>query len=208
MPRLKDGGTSVRFESSGRAVVSAGPTIKQAEAHRIDGKFGTPKVTLELKSPRGEPVLAVHAAAHVFSSSPPRSDVKYQIEFSTDAGKSWQPLVKDWTVNRQGDEPKDFWSQSLCWGTRELAMPVTGPIQFRFRNDGGKAFARCEAHLTYAVEKRDASLVRFAWSDDSGPHEKAHVVPAAGKGDDAVWHLPTGKGVQTHWVEFEQVTPH
>ena len=26
-------------------------------------------------------------------------------------------MVKDWTITRRGDEPADFWSQSLCWGS-------------------------------------------------------------------------------------------
>ena len=106
-------------------------------------------MTLELPSPRGEPVVAVYAAAHVLSSSPPNPEVKYQIEASTDGGKTWQAVVRDWTVNRQGDEPKDFWSQSLCWGSLEFAKPVKGPVRVRFRNDGGKNYARCEAHLVY-----------------------------------------------------------
>ena len=32
MPRLKDGGTTVQFEASGRAIVSAGPNLAQAAA--------------------------------------------------------------------------------------------------------------------------------------------------------------------------------
>ena len=57
------------------------------------------------------------------------------------------PVVRDWTIARRGEEPKDFWSQSLCWGSLELAKPTTGPIRVRFFNDGGKSYARAEAHL-------------------------------------------------------------
>src|SRR5205807_2755161 len=108
MPRLKDGGAEVRFLASNRAVVSAGPNLAQATSHLVEGKFGTPKVTLELSTPRGERVLEVHAAAHVFSSSPPSPDVKYQMDASTDGGKTWKPVVKDWMISRRGDEPKDL----------------------------------------------------------------------------------------------------
>ena len=58
LPRLKDGGTKVTFEASGQAVLSAGPNLPQAQAHLVEGAFGTPAVTLELRSPRGEPATA------------------------------------------------------------------------------------------------------------------------------------------------------
>jgi hypothetical protein len=50
--------------------------------------FGSPRVTLELTPPRGESALAVHAAAHVQSSSPPQPNIKYHIDVSTDGGKT------------------------------------------------------------------------------------------------------------------------
>jgi hypothetical protein len=204
MPRLKDNGSRVLFEASGRAVVSAGPNLKQAEAHVIAGKFGTPAVTLELATPRKEAVVAIHAAAHINSSNPPRPEVKYQIEYSTDAGKTWQPLVKDWTIPRRGDEPKDFWSQSLCWGTVEPKGAATS-VQVRFRNSGGKPFARCEVHLVYRTAAADRTRVTFDWTDAAGPHRSAHVV-AAGKGPQE-WQVPTGRNVHTRWVEFEPLAP-
>ncbi|HEY7311611.1 MAG TPA: hypothetical protein VH643_19765 [Gemmataceae bacterium] len=202
MPRLKDGGSEVSFAASGRAVTSAGPTLPQAKARLLDGKFGSPRVTLEVPSPRGEPVAAVYAAGHVFSGSPPRPDVKYQIEASSDGGKTWVPVVRDWTIARRGEEPKDFWSQSLCWGSLELAKPTTGPIRVRFGNDGGKNYARAEAHLVYRVKGSDATKVTFAWTDDKGEREAAHTFVAK-QGD---WKVPTGRDVRTRWVEFEAAT--
>jgi hypothetical protein len=204
MPRLMDGGSEVRFEASGRALVSAGPNLPQAEAHLVAGRFGSPQVTLELAAPRGEPVLAVSAAAHVLSSNPPSPNVKYQIEASTDGGRAWRPVVKDWTVPRRGQEPGDFWSQSLCWGSLEFAAPPAGPVRVRFRNDGGKAYARCEAHLAYRATGADATRVTFAWTDDAGDHRASHTAPAR-PGAEAVWRLPTGRNVRTRWVEFEAV---
>jgi hypothetical protein len=199
MPRLKDGGSEVRFEASGRAVSSAGPTLSLAKAALVEGKFGSPRVTLELPAPRGEPVVAVYAAAHVLSSNPPSAEVKYQIEASTDGGKTWQAVVRDWTITRQGDEPKDFWSQSLCWGSLELARPVKGPVRVRFRNDGGKSYARCEAHLVYRAGDKDGTKVTFAWTDDKGERQAEHTFPSA------AWVVPTGREVRTRWVEFEAV---
>src|SRR5262249_54607526 len=97
LPRLKDGSSTVRFEASGRGVVMAGPTLEQARSQVVAGNFSTPQVTLELATPRRERVVAVHAAAHLASGNPPQSTVRYQIDYSTDGGKTWQPVVKDWT---------------------------------------------------------------------------------------------------------------
>jgi hypothetical protein len=200
MPRLSDGGSKVQFEASGRAVVSAGPNLPQARPHIVAGGFDTPRVTLELRAPRGEPVLAVHAAAHVRSSNPPSPRVKYAIDVSLDGGKTWRPMVRDWSITRRGDEPRGFWSQSFCWGELKLDQPAKGPVRVRFLNDGGKAYARAEAHLIYRPAGPDGTRVTFAWSDEGGSRRASHTFAGAG-----TWTVPTGKGVRTRWVEFEAV---
>src|SRR4030095_15609229 len=98
IPRLKDGGTRVSFESSGRAVLSGGATQEQAKTHLVEGAFGSPLAVLELAVPRDCKPLAVHASAHMLSFTEPNPRVKYQIEGSTDGGKSWTPVVKDWQI--------------------------------------------------------------------------------------------------------------
>ena len=202
LPRLKDGGTAIRFEAGDLAIVSAGPNRDQALAHRIDGGFGTPAVTLEIATPRGEPALAIYAAAHVNSGNPPDPAVRYQIEVSTDAGATWNPIVADWTIPRRGQEPADFWSQSFCWGTLDLDGAPATSARVRFRNDGRKPFARCEAHLAYRVARTDPTEVTFAWSDDEGAHRASHTFEA----DDAEpWEVPTGSVVRMNWVEIKPV---
>jgi hypothetical protein len=203
LPRLKDNGSAVRFLASHQAVVSAGPNLPQAQAHVVDGKFGSPNVTLAVKTPRGEPVLAVYAAAHIQSGNPPRPDVKYQIDVSTDDGKTWRPVVKDWMISRRGDEPKDFWSQSLCWGSLPLVDDKdAASVRVRFHNDGGKCYARGEVHLVYRTAGSDATKVTFAWTDDRGAQQASHTF---GRRDAAVWEVVTGNDVQTRWVEMEPV---
>jgi hypothetical protein len=197
MPRLKDGGSEVRLESSRRAVLSAGPNLPQAEAHLVDGKFNGPSVTLELKSPRGEPIQEIAAAAHVASGNPPRAEVKYQIDVSTDGGKTWKPAVKDWTLSRQGEEPKDFWSQSLCWGSLKLAES-TSNVRVRFSNSGNRANLRAEAHAIYRTPEADPTKATFSWKDDGGAKQASNVFKGA-----AIWKVPTGKNVETRWVEIE-----
>jgi hypothetical protein len=207
MPRLKDGGSAVTFRASGRAVVSAGPNLPQARAHVVEGKFDTPAVTLALAAPRGEPALAVHAAAHVASGNPPRPQVKYQIDVSTDGGRTWVPAVKDWVISRRGEEPKDFWSQSLCWGALDLGGKAGPAVRVRFHNDGGRAYARGEAHLVYRTAGTDATKVTFAWADDGGARQASCTFTPNGRTEAgaAAWAVPTGRGVRTRWVEFTPV---
>jgi len=195
-PRLKDGGTRVTFESSGQAVVSAGPTREQARTHLVEGDFGSPLVTLSLAAPRKEIPVALHAAAHALSYTEPNPRIKYQIDASTDDGRTWAPVVKDWQIVRLGQGPKSGWSQSFVWGSSPVAA---APVRVRFSNDGKIAFQRAEAHLVYRSPGRDATKVTFDWTDDAGAHRESHVFAA---GAPPAWDLRTGKNVATRWVEY------
>jgi hypothetical protein len=199
LPRLKDNGTRIDFEASHRAVVSAGPNREQAKTHIIAGGFDTPALTLEVASPRQERVADVHAVAHIASGNPPRADTKYQIEFSTDRGQSWKPIVQDWTIPRRGDEPGDFWSQSFCYGSAEITPETARSVQVRFKNNGGKKYLRAEAHLVYRTPSNDATRVTFDWNDDRGAHRESHLFTV---NNQQPWNLKTGSGVRTRWVEF------
>ena len=80
--------------------------------------------------------------------------MKYQIEYSTDGGKTWQSMLKDWSVNRQGDEPGDFWSQSFCWANAAIrSEAAVSKVRVRFRNDGGKAYARVRSTPLTALRR-------------------------------------------------------
>jgi hypothetical protein len=202
IPRLKDGGTKVTYEAGGHGLVSAGPELETARTHVVAGGFGSPTVTLAVESPRREPAVEIVAAAHVASGNPPRPEIKYRIEYSTDAGKTWRPIVADWSIPRQGVEPKDFWSQSLCWGSTALSEPATGKVLVRFSNSGGRQYLRAEAHLVYKAAGSEATNVTFAWTEDGGAKKASHVFRGIGP---ATWDVPTGRNVKTRWVEFEAV---
>lgn len=204
LPRLKDQGTEISYAASGQALVSAGPTVAQARPHVVEGGFGQNKVALEVKSPRGEPVTHVYAATHVASSNPPDAKVKYQIEYSLDQGQSWQALVQDWMIPRRGEEPADFWSQSLCWGSKEIDDETPNKVRVRFRNDGGKQNLRSEMHLAYRVPHQDAMRVTYAWSDAVGDDQSASNLFAASD-KPQTWRIPTAKAVVTRWVEMTPV---
>jgi hypothetical protein len=128
--------------------------------------------------------------------------VKYQIEASTDGGNTWQPVVKDWTITRRGDEPKGFWSQSMCWGSLELPDSAGKTVQVRFANDGKRSYLRAEAHLIYQTANADSTKATFAWSDDQGAREASHTFGKTG----GAWVIPTGANVKTRWVQFETVS--
>lgn len=201
MPQLQEGDNKITFLASGEALTSAGPNREQARTHVIEGGFDTPTVTMEVATPRGESVSRIYAAAHVASGSPPSGDTKYQIEYSLDAGKSWKPIVQDWTIPRRGHEPGDFWSQSLCWGDAAV-KEAASKIQVRFRNNSGRKYLRAEVHLAYRTKGRDNTKVTFNWRDDKGEQQASHLFAG-----DTIWNLSTDRNVQTRWVEFEAIKP-
>ena len=200
LPRLQADGAQITFAASGLAVTSAGPTKPEAQTHVVAGAFDSPAVTLAVRVPATATARKLFAAAHMATSNPPRPELKSQMEFSIDGGKTWQSLVKDWQIPRRGEEPKDFWSQSFCHGSVDLPAGKFDTVQVRFRNDGGKRYLRAEAHVVHETPSLDATKVTFHWTDASGPHTTAHI---AGKAD--TWKLPAGKNAQTRWVEFEAI---
>ena len=98
---------------------------------------------------------------------------------------------------RRGDEPGDFWSQSLCWGGGAVDG-APAKLRVRFRNDGGKNWLRCEVHLVYKTATADKTKVTFDWTDDGGARQSSQVFAANG-----TWELATGTHVRTRWVELE-----
>ncbi len=196
LPRLKDNGTHVTHAAGGRGIVSYGPNKQQAAPRIVEGAFDSPRVTLEFKTPRGEPIRALHTAAHVASSSPPSPDVKYQIEYSLDGGKQWQPLLQDATIERRGVEPPNFWSQSLWSASVSLPENSADTVRVRFRNNGGKRYLRAEGHLIYPVPGT-ATRVTYAWTDADGDHQATQTLT-----HNQTWDIPTGTQVKTRWVEM------
>lgn len=202
IPRLSSGASAITYHATGQGLVSAGPTRAQAAAHLVDGAIDGKKATLELRTPRGERATHLYAAAWALSSAPPSPDVAYQIEYSVDGGKTWAAAVKDWRIVRRTPEPKDFWSQSFCYGDVALPAGTSGPVRVRFSNDGGKSYRKVEAHLAYAVAQPTPVEVTFAWTEGGGAVKTASHVYAGVGTDDETWNLATGQGVETRWVQY------
>jgi hypothetical protein len=89
----------------------------------------------------------------------------------------------------------------MCWGVAPLTDSGVSAVQVRFRNNGGKSYARGEVHLVYRSAGADGTKVTFDWTDDAGPHQANHVF----RDKAPAWKLPTGTNVRTRWVEFEVV---
>src|SRR5256885_17259415 len=108
-------------------------------------------------------------------------------------------LVKDWRIPRMGEEPADFWSQSLCYGSTNLTDQTTSSVQVRVRNDGGKKCLRAEAHLVYRTAGNDPVNVAFGWKDSAGEKTASHLFATGNAG---IWRIDTATAVETRWGEF------
>ena len=199
LPRLKDSGTSVTYAASGKSLLSVGPELDLAKSFVTAGGFGEKQLTFTITPDK--PVIGLHVAAHIASGSPPNPKVRYQIEYSLNNGVSWQPVVKDWSIPRRGNEPADFWSQSFCYGSSEISSVANQSIQVRFHNDGGKRYLRAEAHLIQNLGGSSPLRVTYNWTDHRGRHREFHDFDA----NNGRWRLETGKDVRTHWVEFRPI---
>ena len=202
IPQRKDGPNRITFRPGGRALVAAGPMKAQAEAHLVDGAIGSKTATLELSAPHHGRPAHVYAASWQASGNPP-ADTAYRIDYSTDAGKTWQPIVKDWRIQRRQPEPADFWSQSFCWGDVELPKGTTGPVRVRFSNDGGKMYRKVEAYLAYEDAELSPTQVTFAWTEGGGALKaSSHTYADKESKDNTSWSLEAGGNVETKWVDF------
>ena len=71
------------------------------------------------------------------------------------------------------------------------------------RNDGGKAYARVEAHLIYDTGPADPTRVDLAWGDEGGERSVSHTFAGAGTRD-----VFAGRGVVMRRVGLAVDDPH
>jgi hypothetical protein len=192
IPHLKDGENHITFNCSNQAILSAGPTKAQAAAYESNG-------SLKLSPPPGSTATHIYAASWNASGNPPTSS-KYQIEFSTDDGKTWKSIVKDWSITRRPPEPNDFWSQSFTWG--DAAISADRPIRIRFGNSEKRPYRKVEAHLAYTIPNPSPATVTFAWRNGDSPLRQASHVYQPQAADDASWAFDAGANVKTIWIEY------
>jgi len=200
VPHLTPGENRITFKTSGKAVLPVGPEPDLAAAHVVAGALGSPAVTLELAAPRGEKALGLYVVAQQMSGVPPLA-CRYNVDYSSDGGRHFLPVVKDWEVIRHEPEPNDWAPRSYLQG--DVAFPaVPGPVQVRFSNTGRRDFPRVEAHLVYEVQNPSPLKVTFAWSDGGRLRTAAHTYPATPGKADRSWTIAAGDSPQTVWVEY------
>ena len=166
----------------------------------MEGRLDSPNVTVELATPRREKAGRLYVGAAMASGNPPDPGLRFQVDASTDAGKSWQPVVKDWHVVRRAPEAPDFFALGTLWGEVEL-KDVEGPVRARFSNTAGRPFLRVEEHLVYKVRKQGPTEVTFAWKEAGGPLKTGSHTYAPSDKEDSSWTIRTGRDVSTIWVE-------
>ena len=69
----------------------------------------------------------------------------------------------------------------MCWGAAAIADDNVSKVRVRFKNNGGKAYARCEIHLIYRAAGTDKTKVTFAFFGDMrgeaiAKNPAAHIV--------------------------------
>ena len=199
IPHVKGGKNAVTFAASGQAFTSAGPNSDQAKI--VAGKLNSRSVTMELAAPRKARAVRVYAISRQASGCPPKA-CDYNIDYSTNGGKTWKPVVKGWQPTRRKPEPKDWWSHSFCHGDAALKR-VSGPVRLRFFNTGGMPFTRVEGHLVYEVPTASAVKVTFAWKEGKELKTTSHTYKGF-KPDkpDKAWAFTAGEKPETVWVEY------
>jgi hypothetical protein len=202
IPHLKAGKNAITFEASGNSICSAGPTKPQEDAHLIDGALDskTNHATLQLATPHKEPAVGIWATCRQMSSSPPK-DSAYNIEYSTDSGATWKSLLKDFKLNMKGLQPDDYFSQSFAQAEGKLE-DVTGPVQVRFTNTGGRSYQLAEVQLAYKVPTTSPVKVTFAWKEGAEVKTAEHTYTVTPGQPDATWSIDAGANPKTQWVEY------
>jgi hypothetical protein len=200
VPHLAAGENRITFQASGKAVFPVGPERDWAAAHVLAGKLGSPAVTVGLAAPRGEPAVGLYVAAQQMSGVPPVA-CRYHVDYSSDGGRHFLPLVKDWQIVRHPPEPNDWAPRSYLQG--DVAFPaVAGPLQVQFSNTAERDFPRVEAHLVYEAANPSPLRVTFAWRDAGRLRTATHTYPATPGKTDRSWTIAAGERPQTEWVEY------
>ena len=203
MPHLKDNGTTVEFAATNKGVFSTGSDVTQAAAFVTAGGFGQKSVEFTVPTPGGRPIREIHAVGWVASGVPPDPTVPYAIDYSTDNGSTWKPIVKDWRIELMGYQSDDWWSQSFCFGARDIAAERAKSVKVRFSNPTC-TYRRAQVDLVYDTGEVLPVEVRFDWTEAGQPRSAAHTFAA---GDPAPWAIPTGTDVVTNWVDMRPVAP-
>ena len=201
MPQLKADGTQVTFNASGLAVETIGPQADALKKFIVDGGLEKDTYTVKLTAPHGEKIQKVYWATRSPTGCPPKPDLAFKAEYSTD-GKEWKVAREGWHVDPpQPYDPPDTWSQSFFYGSQDIASAASSEVQVRISNTKGKNYMMGQFSIAYATENAAKTKVTYCWEEGGAEKKAEHVYPAAAKMD-ASWKIPTGKDPKLKWVEM------
>lgn len=191
-PRLKDGGTTITYQSSGQSVIHGGPSQYLAEQYRRKDLETDGFRVYQIKAP-----APIRFASGVLRASGPDRG-PWSVEFSLDGGKTWKAGVKDITL-KKGDSEWNDGKHAYAWA--EMAFPDNKDAKDVFVRFGKGNILHCQVFATYQGQDTSNLKVTYGWSENGRAKESSHKIKAGRQADS--WTVPTGKDVQTKWVKFE-----
>jgi hypothetical protein len=204
LPHLKAGKTQVTFNASGLASETIGPQAEIIKQYLSEGDMAKGSFAVKFKTPHGEKIKELFFAARAASGCPPKPDLAFKAEYSTD-GKEWKILRDDWRINPPAPyNPPDTWSQSFFFGSKDISADNASEVQVRLSNNKGKNFMMGQFSLLFPKPNAAKTRVTYCW-DEAGQEKTAeHVYPAAASMD-ASWTIETGKEPKLKWVDLAAV---
>ena len=173
MPRLKDNGSAVQFPASaGRGLGGAEPSAGAGPHHR--GQVRHPEGDDGARRPRAREVRrSTRRPCPVRAAR--RGPMKYQIEVSTDGGKTWQTAGEGLEDHRAAATNRKTSGRRASAGVANL----DGATASRFKSASATMAASnmLVARSTWSIARpgRTPTKVTFAWTDDHGPRMEAHT---------------------------------
>ena len=191
VPRLKDDGTKVTYQSGGQNVIQGGPSQNLADPLRVKEQETDGYRVMEIKAPG-----AIRFASGMCrGNSPGRGP--WSVAFSLDNGKTWKQSMEDVTLTPE----ESAWGgghHGYIWG--EMAFPDNKDAKSVLVKVGKGTISHAEVYATYEQPSTSPLEVTYGWTEGEAAKQDTHLIPA-GKMDDT-WTVPTGKDVKTKWVRF------
>jgi hypothetical protein len=192
-PRLKDGGTTVSYRSSGRAALHGGPSQALAERFRHTAAETTGYRVYRIPTPG--PVRSAAGAARCEGEGElPWGP--WSVEFSLDAGQTWIGGVSGLTLTPAESQ----WGGgrfAYAWAQKEF----TGDSREVWVRFGRGKIRAAEVYVTYETANDSDLEVSFGWVEGSRIRNHYHRI-GRGKSQDT-WEVPTGENIGTKWVRFQ-----
>lgn len=220
-PRLKPNGCEVTFRTGGGAAVPVLPRLEQesqtvgqferrdlrssnlefvgrsAEQRLAYRVLGPKPASVVFRIPARTPLTGLSAAVRYSLRSPTPAGAEYALDFSSDGGKSWQPL------GRNSPPVDNEFSSGWVYGAASLPTPAEDELLVRATLYGGGAATGLLAAELYGLRTTRAdsrATVTYRWRERGEPREYAFPIPSGTTTVAA--RIPTGAEVQDDSVSI------